>query len=63
MDKLLNASKIKQCSFMILVRTHLDYMDLFDFASIPDNLRIIDSYEVEMRSLLKELSSISERMA
>ena len=48
---------------MILVRTHLDYMALFDFGSTPDNLHIIDSYKVEMTALLKELSSISERMA
>lgn len=51
--KLLKASKIRQCSFMILIRTHIDYMEIIDFNSIPDNMRIIDSYEVEVSKILE----------
>lgn len=53
-NKLLKASKIKQCSFMILIRTHIDYLDIFDFNTIPDNMRIIDSYEVQIDTLTDE---------
>lgn len=53
-SKLAKAGKIKQCSFMILVRTHMDYFDVIDFDTIPDNMRIIDSYEVEMDVLIDE---------
>lgn len=53
-NKLLKASKIKQCSFMILIRTHIDYLDIFDFNTIPDNMRIVDSYEVQIDTLTDE---------
>lgn len=53
-NKLLKASKIKQCSFMILIRTHIDYLDIFDFNTIPDNMRIIDSYKVQIDTLTDE---------
>jgi len=53
-NRLLKASKIKQCSFMILIRTHIDYLDIFDFNTIPDNMRIIDSYEVQIDTLTDE---------
>lgn len=44
--KLIKSSRTKQCSFMILVRTHIDSLDLFDSESIPDNMRIIDNFDV-----------------
>lgn len=58
--KLLKSSKIKQCSLMILVRTHIDYLNIFDFDTIPDNMRIIDSYEVEKDILIDEFKKKSE---
>ena len=51
--KLFKASKVRQCRFMILIRTHVDYMEIIDFNSIPDNMHIIDSYEVEISKLLE----------
>lgn len=39
---------------MILIRTHIDYLDIFDFNTIPDNMRIIDSYEVQIDTLTDE---------
>ena len=59
-SKLSKSSKIKQCSFMILVRTHIDYLNIFNFDVIPDNMRIIDSYEAEMDILLKSFKNKSE---
>ncbi|MCM1499044.1 MAG: site-specific DNA-methyltransferase [Clostridium sp.] len=59
-SKLLKSSKAKQCSFMILVRTHIDYLNIFDFDTVPDNMRIIDSYEVEMDLLIESFKNKSE---
>ncbi|MDE5781981.1 MAG: site-specific DNA-methyltransferase, partial [Lachnospiraceae bacterium] len=59
-SKLSKSSKIKQCSLMILVRTHIDYLNIFDFDTIPDNMRIIDSYEVEMSILTDDFKKKSE---
>ena len=53
-NRQIKASMIKRCSFMILVRTHMDHLDIFDFETIPDNMRIIDTYEVEIDTLINE---------
>ena len=52
--KLSKASEKKKCSFMVLVRTHMDSKNTFGFDAIPDNMRVIDSYEVEMALLAEE---------
>ena len=57
-DRQLKASRIKKCSFMILVRTHMDYFNMFDFDTVPDNMRIIDTYEVEIEGLINDLKKI-----
>ncbi|MDY5554220.1 MAG: DNA methyltransferase [Blautia sp.] len=57
--KLEKASKIKFCSYMILVRTHLDLQNVIEFDSIPNNMYIIDSYEVQYQNLLTELKKRS----
>ncbi len=59
-NKLLKSSKSKKCIFMILVRTHIDYMDIFDFNTIPDNMHIIDSYELEVDVCIDEFKSKQE---
>lgn len=43
---------------MILVRTHIDYLNIFDFDTVPDNMRIIDSYEVEMDILMESFKTL-----
>ena len=58
--KQIKSSMVKQCSFMILIRTHIDYLNVFDFATVPENMRIIDSYEVEMDTLLDEFKKKTE---
>lgn len=59
-SKLLKSSRIKQCGFMILVRTHIDDLNIFDFDMVPDNMHIIDSYEVEMDILMERFKNKSE---
>lgn len=59
-SKLVKSSEVKQCSFMILIRTHVDYINTLDFDSIPDNMCIIDSYEVEIASLIDGFKKKSE---
>lgn len=62
-SKQIKSSRVKECSFMILVRTHVDYLDIFDFDSVPDNMRIIDSYEMEIRSFLADFKQKTEYKA
>lgn len=59
-NKLIKASRTKQCSFMILVRTHIDYLDFFDFDFIPDNMRVVDSYEVKLEEIFNEVGQKME---
>ena len=59
-SKLSKASKAKQCSFMILIRTHVDTLNPFDFDEIPENMYIIDSYEVKIEHLTDEFRKKSE---
>lgn len=58
--KLKKASKTKQCSFMILIRTHADIMELCDLTSIPHNMKIIDCYEMQIDNALAELKKQTE---
>lgn len=54
-NKLVRASKTKNCAFMILIRTHSDFSDLYDFNNMPDNIEIIDSYELQIGELMDKL--------
>lgn len=61
-NKLLRASKTKNCGFMILIRTHSDFYNLYDFNYMPDNIEIIDSYEFRIGELMDKLRiDIQER--
>lgn len=62
LDKLMKASRKKQCSLMILIRTHVDYIDIFDFNNIPEEVRIIDSYEFQLNMLMDTLNHMSENI-
>lgn len=53
-NKLVKASRIKKCEYMILIRTHMDYMCLYDFNNIPQGVIILDSYEMEIEDVLKD---------
>jgi site-specific DNA-methyltransferase (adenine-specific) len=54
--KLLKASKSKNCSYMVVIRTHCDYSDIFDYANIPGNLLIIDRYDLQIKELAEKES-------
>lgn len=47
-NKLIKASKTKKCRYMVLIRTHMDFMKIFDFNSVPQDVVIIDSYEMQL---------------
>ena len=53
-SKLCKASKIKKCIYMILIRTHIDFIETFDYTSCPSNLFIIDTYDMVIKDLLEE---------
>lgn len=40
-SKLYKSSKTKKCIYMILIRTHLDFIDTFEYSSYPNNLFVI----------------------
>lgn len=50
--KLMKSSKAKKCIHMILIRTHVDTMSFFDYNNIPDELHIIDSYDLQIEKYL-----------
>ena len=49
-NKLIKSGKTKKCEYLILIRTHVDYMCTFDFSSLPDGLILLDSYEVQINN-------------
>lgn len=53
-SKLCRSSKTKKCIYMILIRTHMDIIDTFDYSDCPDNLFIIDTYDLLIKDILKE---------
>lgn len=51
-SKLFKASKSKRCIYMILIRTHMDYVDTYESSKCPDNLFIIDAYDLMIKELI-----------
>ena len=47
-SKLIKASKTKKCIYMILIRTHVDRINTFDFEKNTEGLILLDSYEMQI---------------
>ena len=47
-SKLKKASKTKKCIYMILIRTHVDRINTFDFEKNTEGLILLDSYEMQI---------------
>ena len=56
--KLQKACKTKQCSYMIVIRTHKDCIDTFDYANVSGNLIIIDRYDIQINNAVDELKAM-----
>lgn len=62
LDKLIKASLTKKCSCMILIRTHIDQLQLLDFDQIPDHVIILDQYDLQIQKQLKPLrAAVAEK--
>lgn len=53
-NKLNKASQKKKCVYMILIRTHLDFMDTFEYSDCPDNLFVLDAYDLLIQEFLDQ---------
>lgn len=53
-SKLCKSSKTKKCIYMILIRTHLNFIDTFGYSSYPSNLFIIDAYDLVIQDFLEQ---------
>ncbi len=62
-SKLCKSSKMKKCIYMILIRTHMDYIDTFDYSSCPSNLFVIDAYDLIIQDILEQQKEKSCIMA
>ena len=60
-NKLIKSSRTKKCEYMILIRTHTDYINVIDFNRIPQGVIIMDSYEMQIDEYInnKELKSFA----
>lgn len=54
-NKMIKAGNTKKCCFMILVRTHMDEQQKFLHNNIPQNVIVIDSYELQNELILEKL--------
>lgn len=61
--KLCKSSKTKKCIYMILIRTHTDYIDTFDYSGYPSNLFIIDAYDLVIKDILEQQKEKSHIVA
>lgn len=52
--RLQKSSEKKQCNYMILIKTHEDVIETFDYTNIPINLFIIESYDIAINKWIKE---------
>lgn len=52
--KLCKSSKTKKCICMILIRTHTNYIDTFEYSSYPSNLFVIDAYDLVIKDILEQ---------
>lgn len=60
-NKLIKSSRTKKCEYMILIRTHTDYINVIDFNRIPQGVIIMDSYEMQIDEYInnKQLKSFA----
>ena len=54
-NKMIKAGNTKKCCFMILVRTHMDEQQKFLHNNIPQNVIVMDSYELQNELILEKL--------
>ena len=59
--KLIKAAKNKKCSYMVVIRTHYDYIDVFDYNNMPSNLLIIDRYDLQIKKLAEQTNENRHR--
>ncbi len=43
---------------MVVIRTHCDYIDVFDYNDVPNNLLIIDRYDLQIKKLSEKINKI-----
>lgn len=61
--KLIKAARSKKCSYMVVIRTHYDYIDVFDYNDIPNNLLIIDRYDLQIKKIAENTKKRSRKTA
>lgn len=62
-NKLCKSSKTKKCIYMILIRTHWDFVNTFDYSSFPSNLFIVDTYDLVIKDILGQQNKKNSIMA
>ncbi|MBD5523073.1 MAG: site-specific DNA-methyltransferase [Lachnospiraceae bacterium] len=61
--KLIKAARSKKCSYMVVIRTHYDFIDIFDYNDIPNNLLIIDRYDLQIKKIAEKTKKRSRKTA
>lgn len=60
-NKLCKSSRTKKCIYMILIRTHLDTIDTYEYSNYPNNLFIIDACDLMIKNALEGKGEESNR--
>jgi len=53
--KLTKASKTKQCSYMVVIRTHKDIFETVNYHELKPNIIIIDRYDLQLEKAISEI--------
>lgn len=53
--KLTRASKTKQCSYMVAIRTHKDIFETVNYHELKSNVIIIDRYDLQLEKAISEM--------
>ena len=61
--KLIKAARSKKCSYMVVIRTHYDYIDIFGYNDIPNNLLIMNRYDLQIKKVADKTKKRSRKTA
>ena len=58
--KLTKASKTKQCSYMVAIRTHKDIFETANYHELQSNIIIIDRYDIQLEKAISKIRNEEE---
>ena len=62
-EKIVNASRNKNCSFMVVIRTNGDRFEKTNYLELPQNVLIIDQYDLQIEKAVENILCLNSPAA